>query len=100
MKAIIEVINLEMKMVGASIGGDEYVVFEMIDDAVPKLGDVIGHDNFGAMGRKSYWNETQGIRQRVLVRNLVGSLNRVQEQCFVKPEPTPPLTKSKPAGRK
>lgn len=95
MNAVVEVVNVEKKRVGIRVDAGEYVVFQPLDASMTQIGDTISHDDFGGMGRKTYWNETQDLKMRVLVRGVFGSLDRVREQCFVKPEPKP-----KPARHK
>ena len=82
MKAEVILSNLTRGMFAAEMDNGEYVIFELLDNNVPELGDLISHTDFYNMGGETFKNITQNNLVGVYVQNICGA-RQVRQLCML-----------------
>lgn len=82
MQATVKILNAKSNLCAAETERGEFVIFEALDAYhVPKLEDVLTHEDFYAQGSQTYRNVTRKVDFPVYVQNTVGSLPQAKKQC-------------------
>jgi hypothetical protein len=83
MKAEIVLMNPTRGMIAARSDEVGFVIFELLGDYSPEIGDVVSHSDFTSLGSEKYRNVTQREDMDVYVQNIVGTIDAAKEQCFL-----------------
>ena len=81
MKAEIILMNPTRGMIVARSDEVGFVIFELLGDYSPEIGDVVSHSDFSSKGSEKYRNVTQREDMDVYVEGIVGTIGAAKKRC-------------------